>query len=76
VLAALHAHAYISLPEVLAVMSAGGLLRLFHDPRLAIAFSLVWITLLSAHAGRSLPAGLGLHDVLPRPANGLRGVSG
>jgi hypothetical protein len=63
VLAALHAHAQVSLPEVLAVMSVGGLLRLFHDPRLAIACSLVWITLLSTHAGRLASAGLGLLDV-------------
>jgi hypothetical protein len=63
VLAALHAHVHFSLPEVLAVMSVGGLLRLLHDPRLAIACSLVWITLLVADAGRSAPAGLGLLDV-------------
>jgi hypothetical protein len=64
VVAALHAHADVGLPEVLAVMSVGGLLRLFHDPRLAIACSLVWITLLSAHAGRAVPAGLGSPVVL------------
>ncbi|MGO9885942.1 MAG: hypothetical protein ACLPV4_23345 [Solirubrobacteraceae bacterium] len=58
VLAALHAHAYVSLAEVLAVMSVGGLLRLLHDPRLAIACSLVWITLLLADAARQAPAGL------------------
>jgi hypothetical protein len=63
VLAALLAHAHVSLPEVLAVMSAGGLLRLFHDPRLAIACSLVWITLLSIYAGTVAPAGLGLLDL-------------
>jgi len=63
VLAALPAHAQVGLPEVLAVMSVGGLLRLLHDPRLAIACSLVWITVLSAVAGRSAPAGLGLLDV-------------
>jgi len=63
VLAVLHAHAYVSLPEVLAVVSVGGLLRLFHDPRFAIACSLVWITLLLADAGRPTPAGLGLLDV-------------
>jgi hypothetical protein len=63
VVAALHAHAYVGLPEVLAVMSLGGLLRLPHDPRLAIACSLVWITVLSAHAGRSFPAGLGVFRV-------------
>lgn len=63
VLAALHAHARFSLPEALAVMSLGGLLRLFHDPRLAVACSLVWITVLLADAGRPAPAGLGLLDV-------------
>ena len=62
-LAALHAHTYLSLPEVLALMSVGGLLRLLHDPRLAIACSLVWILLLLRDAGRSPPAGLGLFDV-------------
>jgi hypothetical protein len=62
-LAALHAHADIGLPEILAVMSVGGLLRLLLDPRLAIACSLVWITLLSAYAGRLAPPGLGLLDV-------------
>jgi hypothetical protein len=39
-------------------MSLGGLLRLFHDPRLAIACSLVWITLLTSEAGRPAPGGL------------------
>ncbi len=62
VLAALPAHAQVSLPEALAVMSLGGLLRLFHDPRLAIACSLVWIPVL-AHAGRAAPAGPGLLEV-------------
>jgi len=62
VLAALQSHAYVGLPQVLAVVSVGGLLRLFHDPRLAIACSLVWVILL-AHAGRLAPAGLGLLDV-------------
>jgi hypothetical protein len=71
VLAALHAHAYVSLPEVLAVMSVGGLLRLFHDPRLAIACCLVWITLLSFHAGRPVPAGPGLLMILATLAVGL-----
>ena len=47
VLAALQAHAWVGLPEALAVISAGGLLRLLHDPRLAIACSLVWIAVLS-----------------------------
>jgi hypothetical protein len=63
VLAALHAYADVSLPEALAIMSVGGLLRLFHDPRLAIACSLVWITVLSADAGRLAPAGLRLFEV-------------
>jgi hypothetical protein len=58
VLAALHADADVGLPEVVAIISVGGLLRLFHDPRLAIACSLVWITLLLTY-GRSAPAGLG-----------------
>ncbi len=57
VLAALHAHASVSLPQVLAVTSLGGLLRLFHDPRLAIASSLVWIPVLLADVGRQAPAG-------------------
>jgi hypothetical protein len=65
VLAALQAHAHVSLPEVLALMSVGGLLRLLHDPRSAIACSLVWITVLSAHAVRPLPAGLGLLYIVP-----------
>ncbi len=67
-LAALHAHTNVSLPDVLAVMSVGGLLRLLVDPRLAIACSLVWITLLSTHAGRSAPAGLGLRELAPMAA--------
>jgi hypothetical protein len=58
VLAALHAHAHVGLPEVLAVMSVGGLLRLLHDPRFAIACSMVWITVLIADAGRLAPLGL------------------
>jgi hypothetical protein len=63
VLAALYAHAHVNLPELLAIMSAGALLRLLHDPRLAIACSLVWITVLSAEAGRSAPAGLRFFEV-------------
>jgi hypothetical protein len=59
-LAALHAHAHVGLPEVLAVMSVGGLLRLLHDPRLAIACGLVWITLLTSNVARPAQAGLGL----------------
>ncbi len=61
-LAALHAHANVSLPETLAVLSVGGLLRLLHDPRLALACGLVWVILL-ARADRAAPAGLGLLDV-------------
>jgi hypothetical protein len=60
VLAALHTHAHVSLPEVLAVMSVGGLLRLFHDPPLAIACSIAWITVLLAGAGRPAPGSLRL----------------
>jgi hypothetical protein len=63
VLAALQAYSDVGLPEVLALMSVGGLLRLVHDPRLAIACSLVWITVLSAEAGRSAPAGLRFFEV-------------
>ena len=58
VVAALHAHAHVGLPEVLSLMSLGGLLRLLHDPRFAIACSLVWITVLLADAGRLAPSGL------------------
>ena len=63
VLAVLHAHAYVGLPEVLALVSLGGLLRIFHDPRLAIACSLVWVILLSSQANRPLPAGLRVLDL-------------
>lgn len=63
VLAALTTHAQVGLQEVLAVMSVGGLLRLRHDPRLAIACSLVWITMLVADGGRPAPTGLVLFDV-------------
>ncbi len=61
-LAALHAHADVSRPTTLAVLSVGGLLRLLHDPRLALGCGLVWVVLL-AHADRAAPAGLGLLDV-------------
>jgi hypothetical protein len=72
VLGALTAHAaQASLPEVLAVMSVGGLLRLLLDPRLAIACSLVWITVLSIQVGRSAPAGLGELMILAAAATGL-----
>ena len=71
VLAALHADADVSLVDVVAVVSVGGLLRLFHDPRLAIACSLVWITVLSPDADRSAPAGLGVRVILAAVAAGL-----
>ena len=70
VLGALQGHAQVSLPETLAVISVGGLLRLFHDPRLAIACGLVWITMLT-HAGRPAPAALGLLVILASAAGGL-----
>ncbi len=70
VLATLHAHADVSLLEVLAVMSLGGLLGLLHDPRLAIACSLVWITVLLTSADRPAPPGLGSLD-LAAVADGL-----
>ena len=70
VLAAICAYAHVSLPEALAVISAAGLLRLFHDPRLAIACSLVWIAVL-AHAGRPGPPGLGVLAILAAMAAGL-----
>jgi hypothetical protein len=56
VLAALGPHALVSLPEALALISVGGLLRLLHDPRLAIACSLVWIPVLLSGAARQAPA--------------------
>jgi hypothetical protein len=66
-LAALQTHVPIRLPEVLALMSVGGLLRLLHDPRLAIACALVWIPVLSSHAS----AGPSLSVMLPAMAAGL-----
>ena len=71
VLAALQPHAWVGLPEVLAVMSAGGLLRLFHDPRLAIACSLVWIPVLLDGAARQAPASLPLLGLPVAIAAGL-----
>jgi hypothetical protein len=56
-LAVLHAHASVGLPEVLALMSIGGLLLVVQDPRLAIACGLVWIILLSNHVGRTASVG-------------------
>ncbi len=71
VLAALTAHAQARLPEAVAVVSVGGLVRLFHDPRLAIACGLVWIALLSSHAARPAPAGPGLLVIVTAMAAGL-----
>jgi hypothetical protein len=51
-------------------MSLGGLLGLLHDPRLAIACSLVWITVLLTGADRPAPPGLGSLD-LAAVADGL-----
>ena len=63
VLAGLHAHNSVGLPEVLALMSIAGVLLLLHDPRLAIACGLVWIILLSNHVGRTAVAGASLLDL-------------
>lgn len=74
VLAALYPHAELRLAEVLAVVSLAGLLRLFHDPRLAIACSLVWIIGILAllpRAGQPGPAGLGSLVILAFTAAGL-----
>ena len=71
VLAALQAHAHVSLPEALAVISAGGLLRLLHDPRVAIACSLVWIPVLLTGAARQAPASLPLLGLPVAMAAGL-----
>jgi hypothetical protein len=60
VLAALGPHALVSLPEALALISVGGLLGLLHDPRLAIACSLVWIPVLLSSAARQAPASVPL----------------
>jgi hypothetical protein len=70
VLAALHAHAVAGLPEVLALMSIGGLLLLLQDPRPAIACGLVWIVLLANHVVGSVPAGVNLVGA-PAVAAGL-----
>jgi hypothetical protein len=70
-LAALQAHLPVGLPGTLAVVSVGGLVRLFHDPRLAIACSLVWIGVLSFHAGRPTLAGPGVFAILTAVAAGL-----
>jgi hypothetical protein len=71
VVAALQPHAHVSLPEALAVISIGGLLRLLHDPRLAIACSLVWFLLLLRDADRQAPVGLRLHVLPPAMTAGL-----
>ena len=71
VLAALQAHALVSLPEALALITVGGLLRLLHDPRLAIACGLVWIPVLLAGAGRQAPASLPLLGLPVAMAVGL-----
>ena len=69
-LVGLTAYAHVSLQEDLAVVSVVALLRLFHDPRLAVACSLVWISVL-AHAGGRAPPGLGLPAILAATAVGL-----
>jgi hypothetical protein len=46
VLVALNHYANIKILDVFVVVSVAGLLRLFHDPRLALACSLVWVGLL------------------------------
>jgi len=61
----------VGLPEVLALLSLGGLLRLFHDPRLAIACGLVWIVILTADGDRPVHAGLGLLAVLAFTVTGV-----
>jgi hypothetical protein len=71
VLAALAPVAHVGLPEVLALVSIVALLRLFHDPRLAVACSLVWIILLIANAARPAPGGLGLLLILAALTAGL-----
>jgi hypothetical protein len=74
VLAALHAGADVGLAQVLAIVSVGGLLRLYYDPRLAIACSLVWIFIIVAvsHTGQPGPAGAhGLLVILAFTAAGL-----
>ena len=71
VLAALQAHAHVSVPEALALITVGGLLRLLHDPRLAIACSLVWIAVLLTGAARQTPASLPLLGLPVAMAVGL-----
>jgi hypothetical protein len=71
VLAGLQGHAWVGPAEVLAVVSAGSLLRLLHDPRLAIACSLVWIPVLITGAARQAPASLPLLGLPVAMAAGL-----
>ena len=71
VLAGLQAHAWVGLAEALAVVSVGGMLRLLHDPRLAIACSLVWIPVLITGAARQAPASLPLLGLPVAMAAGL-----
>jgi hypothetical protein len=71
VLAGFQDHAWVGLAEVLALMSVGGLLRLVHDPRLAIACSLVWIPVLITGAARQAPASLPLLGLPVAMAAGL-----
>jgi hypothetical protein len=70
-LAALQPHAHVGLPEALAIISLGGLIRLFHDPRLAIACGLAWIVLLTSNVARPGPAGLHLLVILAVVTAGL-----
>lgn len=70
-LAALLAHAHVSLLEALAVVSVAGLLGLLHDPRLAIACSLVWIPVLVNGVVRQPPASLPLLGLPVAVAVGL-----
>ena len=71
VLGALGPHALVSLPEALALISVGGLLRLPHDPRLAIACSVVWIPVLLTGAARQAPPSLPLLGLPVAMAVGL-----
>jgi hypothetical protein len=71
VLAALRPHVHVGLPEALAIISIGGVLRLPVDPRPAIACSLVWVTLVSAHIVRPAPAGLRLLMILAALVAGI-----
>lgn len=70
-LAALEPHVHVGLLEVLALISLGGLVRLFHDPRLAIASGLTWLILVSAHASRPTHPHPGMFMLLAVVAAGL-----